>query len=166
MPATSSPPSTLSRVPVAKRKQLAATLGLFATLFVAVGAVAATGPATTVVRVFVGIALAVAVLLALMAWGVVHSVREQVAAGAAIEADRDLDALIDEALAAVPRRYGSLCNCGHDHDPTELHVTDADGPDACAHDGAGDLCSHDCADCVLASLRPSPNRTRADRLSS
>ena len=36
--------SSLSRVPVEKRKQLAATLGLFAVLFVAVAAVSATGP--------------------------------------------------------------------------------------------------------------------------
>ncbi|WP_304050692.1 hypothetical protein, partial [Jatrophihabitans endophyticus] len=60
--------------------------------------------------------------------------------------------------------------------PTELHAVDgmsvdgagvdADEADTCAHHGGGEVCGHDCADCVLASLRPSPNRTRADRLSS
>ncbi len=40
--------SSLSRVPVEKRKQLAATLGLFSVLFVAVAAVSATGPGTAV----------------------------------------------------------------------------------------------------------------------
>ena len=156
--------TTLSAVPVAKRKQLAATLGLFAVLFVAVGAVAATGPETLVVRVFVVVALIVAVLLALMGWGVVHSIRDE----HDIAADRDLDALIDEALAAAPRKFGSLCNCGHEHDPTELHVVDAEPvtSEACAHDGGGIACNHDCADCVLTSLRPSPSRTRSDRLSS
>lgn len=167
--------TSLTRVPVAKRKQLAATLGLFATLFVAVGAVAATGPATVVVRVFVAVALVVAVVLALMAWGVAHSIRDDVA----VAADRDLDALIDQALAAAPRKYGSMCNCGHDHDPTEIHVIDelgvdevgVDGlgtdpaPDACAHDGGGAACSHNCDTCVLAALRPSPSVPRSERQS-
>lgn len=160
-PSTSARQS-LSAVPLAKRKQLAATLGLFATLFVAVGAVAATGPGTAVVRAFVVIALVVAVLLALIAWGVVRSITDEATARATIESERDVDALIDEAMAASPRTYGTLCNCGHDHDPTELHVTD----DPCAHDGTGHECSHTCSDCVLARLRPSPDRTRAERFSS
>lgn len=173
MPRSSSS-TTLSGVPIEKRKQFAATLGLFSVLFVAVGAVAATGPGTAVIRVFVAVALVVAVLLALMAWGVVHSIKDDTATAYSVEAERDMDALIDEALAASPRKYGSLCNCGHDHDPTELHFTDEDGlrsdagpaADGCDHDATGVECRHDCADCVLASLRPSPNQTRSERLSS
>ena len=35
-----------------------------------------------------------------------------------------------------------MCGCGHEHDPTELHVTD----DPCAHDGDGVACTHRCDD--------------------
>ena len=169
--------SPLSTLPVDKRKQLAATLGLFAVLFIAVGAVAATGPGTAAIRAFIVVALVVALLLALMAWGVVHSVRMDVA-------DSRLDAAIEEAVAASPKGFGQLCDCGHQHDPTELHITDADVPDpadgthrhsaSCEHDGSGALCAHDCATCVLGSLRtvpagaglrPSPTSTRAERSS-
>ena len=150
--------SPLSGLPVDKRKQLAATLGLFASLFIAVGAVAATGQGTAVIRAFVVIALVAGILLALMGWGVVHSVRVDTA-------DRTLDAAIEQAVAAAPQRFGQLCNCGHEHDPTELHITDAE-PASCAHDGAGATCTHDCASCVLGSLRPSPTQTRAERLTS
>ena len=45
--------SSLSRIPPSKRRQLAATLGLFSVLFIAVGAVAETGPGTSVVKAFV-----------------------------------------------------------------------------------------------------------------
>jgi hypothetical protein len=128
---------------VDKRKQLAATLGLFSVLFIAVGAVAATGPATAVIRVFVVLALAVAVLLALIAWGVARSVRVD-------RVDQSLDAAIEAAVAASPGGFGQLCDCGHEHDPTELHVTD----DPCEQDGAGHDCTHSCDTCVLASLRP------------
>ena len=170
--------SPLSTLPVDKRKQLAATLGLFAVLFVAVGAVAATGPGTAIIRAFVVVALVVALFLALMAWGVVHSVRTDTA-------ENRLDAVIEQAVAAAPKGFGQLCDCGHQHDPTELHITDADVPDAagahehsaaCSHDGAGAACAHDCDTCVLSSLRavpqddralrPLPDRTRAERLSS
>lgn len=150
--------SPLSGLPVDKRKQLAATLGLFASLFIAVGAVAATGPGTAAIRAFVVIALVVGILLALMGWGVVHSVRVD-------SADRTLDAAIEQAVAAAPQRFGQLCNCGHEHDPTELHITDAE-PAPCQHDGGGAACAHDCASCVLGSLRPSPTQTRAERLTS
>jgi hypothetical protein len=175
--------SPLSTLPVDKRKQLAATLGLFAVLFVAVGAVAATGPGTAIIRTFIVVALVVALLLAVMAWGVVHSVRLDTA-------ENTLDAAIEQAVAASPNGFGQLCDCGHQHDPTELHITDADVPDqagthqtagahqhtaACAHDGSGAACAHDCDTCVLSSLRsvptdddlrPSPTRTREQRLTS
>ncbi len=174
-----------------KRKQLAATLGLFAVLFLAVGAVAATGPGTVVIHVFVVVALVVAVLLALMGWGVLRSVR-------ADAAETRLDTAIEQAVAASPQRFGQLCDCGHEHDPTELHITDAEpteadsiaagpiaagptaaGPTAeddahatCEHDGAGAACARDCSTCLFATarrptaedgLRPSPTRTRAER---
>ena len=145
-------PSPLSEIPEDKRTQLAATLGLFASLFVAVGAVAATGPGTPVVQAFVVIALVVAVLLGLIAWGVLHSVR-------ADRSERRLDAVIEEAVAASPGGFGQLCDCGHEHDPTELHVTD----EPCAHDGAGHDCTHSCDTCVLASLRPAPDGTGRPR---
>ncbi|WP_375501092.1 hypothetical protein [uncultured Jatrophihabitans sp.] len=158
--------SPLSALPVDKRKQLAATLGLFSVLFVAVGTVAATGPGTAVIRAFVIIALVVALLLALLAWGVLHSLRIDAA-------DTRLDAAIETAIAASPQKFGQLCNCGHQHDPTELHITDADQPAQragamtdCSHDGAGAACAHDCASCILGTLRPLPSQTRGERLSS
>ncbi len=150
--------SPLSALPLDKRKQLAATLGLFAVLFVAVGAVAATGPGTVIIRSFVVVALVVGLLLALLAWGVLHSVRLDTA-------DRSIDAAIEAAVASAPRTFGQLCNCGHEHDPTELHITDAEPtPASCEHDGSGAACAHDCTSCVFGTLRPSPNRTRAERL--
>ena len=55
--------SPLSGIPIAKRRRAAATLGLFATLFVAVGAVAATGGGSSAAPVFTGVAIVIAVLL-------------------------------------------------------------------------------------------------------
>src|SRR4051812_27275246 len=91
--------SPLSGIAVEKRRRLAATLGLFAMLFIAVGAVAATGATDGLVKAFVAVALVVAVLLALMAWGVLRSVRLE-------DADRRVEAAIE---AAVGR---SMCDCG------------------------------------------------------
>jgi hypothetical protein len=133
--------SPLSGIAVHKRRQLAATLGLFAMLFIAVGAVAATGASTAIVKGFVVVALLVALALALMAWGVAQSVKADVA-------ERRLDAAIEQTVIA---RGGSMCDCGVEHDPTELHVTD----DPCAHDGAGTGCTHTCDTCVLSQLRRS-----------
>jgi hypothetical protein len=142
--------SPLSGIAVEKRRQLAATLGLFAMLFIAVGAVAATGASTGVVKAFVVIALVVAVVLGLMGWGVLHSVKLDLA-------EQRLDAAIERTVTA---RGGTMCDCGHEHDPDELHVVD----DPCAADGHGVGCTHSCDTCVLAAMRPSPHRTRADRL--
>jgi ABC-type nickel/cobalt efflux system permease component RcnA len=141
--------SPLSGIPIPRRRQLAATLALFAALFVAVGAVAMTGHPTAV-RAFGGVALVIALLLGLMAWGVLRSMRIDAA-------DRALDAAID---AAVTEKYGSLCSCGHEHDPNETHITDA-----CAH-GGGEGCERDCTTCVLAAMRPSPRLSRAERLAA
>lgn len=136
--------SSLSGIPAQKRRQLAATLGLFSVLFIAVAAVAETGVDTGVIRAFVIVALLVAVLLALLAWGVAHSIKADLV-------DADLDAAIEQAIRA---RGGSMCDCGHDHDPTELHVTD----DPCEQDGAGVECTHSCPTCVLATMRPASPR--------
>jgi hypothetical protein len=132
--------SSLSAIAVRKRRQFAATLGLFAMLFVAVGAVAATGATTALVKAFVVIALLVAVVIALIAWGVLHSARADVA-------ELRLDAAIEQTV----RAYGSqLCDCGHEHDPDELHYV---GATTCAHDGTGTDCAHSCDTCVLSALR-------------
>ncbi|MGN6609529.1 MAG: hypothetical protein ACTHMS_21280 [Jatrophihabitans sp.] len=141
--------SQLSGIPVPKRRQLAATIGLFAMLFLAVGAVSLTrsggGAGYTVFQVA---AFVIAVLLAMVSWGVVTSVKNDLA-------EQKLDAAIAEVVGSRP---DSLCSCGHEHDPTELHVVDAEpgaAADACAHDGGGAACAHDCQTCVLAALRPS-----------
>ncbi|MCU1658406.1 MAG: hypothetical protein JWO57_3062 [Pseudonocardiales bacterium] len=143
--------SALSGIPVDRRRRLAATLGLFAVLFVTVGTVALTGTTPGVVRVFSAVALAIAAVVALAAWGVAHSIKLDVA-------EQRLDAAIE---AAVNERNGGdlACGCGHDHDAAEMHVTDV-----CAHDGSGTDCTHSCDTCVLASMRPSPSRSRSERL--
>jgi hypothetical protein len=153
--------SPLSGIAPEKRRQLAATLGLFAMLFVAVGAVAATGATTALMKTFVVIALLVALVLALVAWGVLRSLRLDLA-----------DQRVDAAIAAAIRANGrQICDCGHEHDPDELHFVDGEGQHltgsstpACAHDGTGDDCAHSCESCVLAALRterrpqPGPRR--------
>jgi hypothetical protein len=148
--------SPLAGIAIARRRHFAATLGLFAALFVAVGVVATTGGGSTpgAVRAFSAIALAMAVLLGLMAWGVTHSVRLDLA-------EQRLNKAIEEAIAARGATVSDLvCGCGHDHDADEMHVTG----ESCAHDGTGIECAHSCESCVLASLRPSPTRSRAQRL--
>lgn len=151
--------SPLSGIPVAKRRQLAVALGLFAMLFLAVGAVGVAGPATALVKGFVAIALLVALLLGLMAWGVLRSVKQDLH-------DRQLDTAIAATLAARGR---PLCDCGVEHDPTELHLVGdehGDSDDACPHDGTGTDCAHSCDECTLAAMRPSPHTTRAERFHS
>ena len=140
--------SRLSVLPIGARRRLAATLGLFTVLFIAVGAVAATGSGSAVAPAFSAVALVIALLLALMAWGIAHSIKLDLA-------EQRLDRAIEATVAA---RGGSMCSCGHDHDPNELHVSDA-----CAHDGSGAACEHDCESCVLAAMRPSPSQTRSQR---
>ena len=87
---------------------------------------------------FAALGFAVAAVLALLAWGLMRSISIDLA-------DRDLDRAIESAVA---RSGGSMCDCGHDHDPDEMHVTDS-----CKHDGSGAACAHDCDTCVLAGLR-------------
>jgi hypothetical protein len=140
--------SQLSRVPVSRRRRLAATLLLFSALFLAIGAVAVTGGATTAAPVFATVALAVAVLLGLIAWGVHRSIRID-------EVEAQLDAAVEDVLAAHGG-HASLCGCGVEHDPSELHVVDAEpDPHACSHDGTGVACAHECETCVLAALKRS-----------
>jgi hypothetical protein len=151
--------SPLSTIPIEKRRRLAATLGLFAVLLIAIGAVAATGRGSDATPVFSIIALVIAVLVGLIAWGVTRSIQLDLG-------EQKLDAAIEATLAGRPE-FANLCSCGHDHDPNELHITDAEEHthDAtCSHDGGGTACAHDCSSCVLAAMRPSPNRTRQDRL--
>jgi hypothetical protein len=138
--------SQLSRVPVSRRRPLAATLLRFAALFAAIGAVAATGGGTSAAPVFAAVALVVAVLLGLIAWGVQRSIRLD-------EAEARLDAAVQDVLAAHGG-HASLCGCGVEHDPSELTVVDAEpDPHVCSHDGTGVACAHECETCVLAALK-------------
>jgi hypothetical protein len=153
-------PTPLSAVPPRKRRFAAGTLGLVAVLLTAVGTVAATGASSVSLQVFVAVVLLLALVFALTAWGLAHSVRLDSAA----VAEREFDEVVLRAAGTSPE---SLCSCGHEHDPDELHVTDApagSGYDECAHDGRGAGCEHSCETCVLASLRPSPTTPRAERL--
>src|SRR3954467_2601607 len=67
--------SALSSIGIEQRRRVAATLALFATPFMAVGVVAATGATTAVLTGFAALAFVVAVLLGLMTWGVVRSIK-------------------------------------------------------------------------------------------
>ncbi len=136
----------LSRVPVPLRRRLAATLLLFGALLVAIGAVAATGAGSSAAPVFAAVAFSVAVLLGLLGWGVRRSITLDAA-------EANLDAAVEEALAAHGG-HASLCGCGVEHDPDELHVVDAEPePHVCSHDGTGVACAHECETCVLAALK-------------
>jgi hypothetical protein len=139
----------LSAVPAVKRRQLALVFGVFGVLFCAVGVVALVGRGSAVVDVFAAVAIAVAVLLGSAAFGLLHSLRVDARRVAAAELDASIDAAINEALAK--QGYQSMCSCGHEHDPTELHITDAE---PCPNDATGQACAHDCKSCLLAAMRP------------
>jgi high-affinity Fe2+/Pb2+ permease len=115
-------PSQLSSLPVERRRQAAATAGLVAALLVAVGIVPWAAPAPGSLRVFSTVALAAAIVLGLVAWGLLTSIR----------ADR-AESQVDAAIASAVADFG----CGHDHDPDELHVCPVAG-----------TCTHDCATCL------------------
>jgi len=121
-------------------------------LFIAVGAVAATGATSGLITAFVVVALVIAVVLALLGWGVMRSVR--------LELDgRRIDAAIEEAIAATGSSLTDLtCGCGHDHNPDELHVTD----DPCSHDGQGHQCSQTCDTCVFSRLQATADAERIE----
>jgi hypothetical protein len=141
--------STLSRIPIDSRRRLAATVGLFATLFIAVGAVATTGPGAGGVRAFSALAFVIAGLLALTGWGVLRSARLDLA-------EQQLDEAIARSIAALGRD-GAPCACGHEHDVNEMHVETTE-PSAgrgtpCSHDGHAIACEHNCDSCMSSSLR-------------
>jgi hypothetical protein len=140
----------LSVLPSRKRRQVALVFGAFAVLFGAVGVLALVGRGSAAVDAFAAVALAVALLLGSAAFGLLHSVRVDARRAAAAQLDASIDAAINEAL--VKQGYGSMCSCGHEHDPTELHVVDAE---PCGHDGTGAACERTCETCVLAAMRPS-----------
>jgi hypothetical protein len=129
--------SSLARLPFGTRRKIAAILAGFCALFLAIGAVSSTGRGEASAPVFAVLGFVVAVLLGLIAWGVYRSIGLD-------RAELRMDAVIHDTLTRAGGR-GQLCDCGHEHDPSELHVTDAE----CAHDGSGVACAHDCDTCVL-----------------
>jgi hypothetical protein len=126
-------------VPAERRRRAARSAGLLAFVMLAVFVVVWLRPAPVVIRLFATVALLGAVFLGLVAWGLLRSLRLDAR-------EAQLDAAVMDTLADA----GAAIDCGHEHDPTEMHVTDAEP--AC---GAGPACDHTCAECVLAR---SPNR--------
>ncbi len=114
--------SPLSTVPIASRRRAAWAAGSLAGVMVVIFVLAWTRPAPSVVRLFATVALAGAILLGLMTWGVVRSIRLDQA-----------HARVDAAIAA---HGGASCDCGHSHDPDETHVAGA--------------CDQSCAECLHA----------------
>lgn len=131
--------SELSRIPITRRRHAAALLGLLAVFMIAVGVLPWAAETSPGVRVVATVVLVAAVLVALVAWGLLHST--------VLDERRQADAEFDARLIEAAGPAGA-CGCGHDHDPDELHITDA-----CAHDGGGVECEHNCDSCVLAALR-------------
>jgi thiol:disulfide interchange protein len=111
---------------------------LLAFVMLAVCVVVWLRPAPVVIRLFGTLALVGAIFVGLITWGLLRSLRLDAR-------EVQVDAAVMDALAA-----GAPIDCGHEHDPTEMHVTDAEP--ACS---AGPACDHTCAECVLAR---SPNR--------
>ena len=108
-------PSRLSAVPARSRRHIAAVLALFAALFTAVGTVAAIQAGSVLLQAFAAAALLIALLLALLAWGFAYSIK--------VDAS---EVALDDAIGRVlAQRPDSLCSCGREHDPTELHFTDS-----------------------------------------
>jgi len=101
-------------------------VGLLAALLVAVGVVPWAAPAPGSLRVLSTVALALAILLGLIAWGLLTSIRADLAESA--------ESRVDAAITAAVADFG----CGHDHDPDELHVCPS----------AAGSCTHDCASCL------------------
>jgi hypothetical protein len=131
--------SELSRIPIRRRRQAAAWAGLFAAFLIAIGVLPLIARTTTGVRVVAGVVIAGGLVLLLLGWGLLQST--------IIDERRRTEAELDAALIDVAGPAGA-CGCGHDHDPDELHITDA-----CEHDGGGLDCAHNCESCVLSSLR-------------
>jgi hypothetical protein len=105
--------SALANVPISRRRRAARSAALLAAVMVAVVIVAWARPAPGIIRIFAVLALAGAVMLGLMAWGLLRSVRVD-EAEVAVDAD-------------VAQSAGTCCGggCGCEHDATELRVTDA-----------------------------------------
>ena len=116
-----------------RRRRAAATAGLTAALLVAVGILPWTAPAPVAIRVVATLALVVAALFALVAWGLLASVRADAA-----------ELRVDAAAAAILAEAGAL-DRRHDHDRDEMHATDA-----CP---SGEACTHDCAACLGSTWR-------------
>ena len=124
--------SSLSSVPVERRRHGAAIAALIAALLAAMGILPWVGVASAPVRVFSVVALVAAVLVALVGWGLLAS------AGA----DR-AEARLDAAIVSTVAEAGGTCSCGHEHDPDEMHI--ADGTPC----PTGETCTHDCGTCLL-----------------
>lgn len=129
--------SSLSSVPVATRRRAAVALALISLLLLAMGLIPWLRAAPGVVRGFAVVALICALALALMARGLLTSVRSATR-------EARLDAA---AIAAVAEAGQTMCSCGHAHDPDELHVMDAP---PCP---SGETCTRTCDTCVLSGPR-------------
>lgn len=123
--------SQLSAVPVERRRRAAAAAGLFATLLLVVGIIPWLAAAPGAVRALASIALVGSGLLGLIGWGLVTSVRAELA-------ERRLDAAVADTIAAAGVSGPGCGGCGHNHDPDTM--------DVCPSVGA---CQHNCAACLL-----------------
>lgn len=123
-------------VPVFARRRAATVLGLFTALFLAVGVIALVGDVNWFVKVLGVIVLLGAVVLGLVTWGVLNSIR----------VDR-YAAEFESEMAQAIAEHDATCGCGESHDMDHMDTV------ACEHDGAGKDCAHNCSTCTLAALK-------------
>src|ERR1700729_1575505 len=95
--------SELSRIPIARRRRAAALLGVLAVFLVAVGVLPWTAEASTGVRAVAGVVIVAAVLVALVAWGLLHST--------VLDERRQAEAEFDATLIEAAGPAGA-CGCG------------------------------------------------------
>ncbi len=132
-------------------------MGVLAVVFVVAGVLPWCGPAPTLVRLLAIVAIVVGLLVAGLAWGLLHSV--------ALDARRAQEAALDAVLHAA----AGGCDCGNHgdapgaagHDPGRLdaaqpgRATEATDATCATCAPSQSDCPHTCANCALESLRPS-----------
>jgi uncharacterized membrane protein len=108
--------SSLAGVPISRRRRAASSAAVLGAVLLAVFVVAWARPAPGLIRIFAVLALVGAVMLGLMAWGLLRSVRLD-------EAEVTLNTAIAESVGA------QCAGCECEHDVCELRVTDAGAPE-------------------------------------
>ncbi|MEP6598094.1 MAG: hypothetical protein ABJB98_01455 [Actinomycetota bacterium] len=107
--------SSLSQLSLTGRRRAALAAAVLAALSGLAGVLPWTSRSPGVLRALSVVVLLIAGASALVGWGLARSVRLDYA-----------EAHFDEAVrAGVSSADAAQCGCAHEHDPDELHITDA-----------------------------------------